>query len=239
MNPKAINRLSVPAKPNPISTAEAPRCIVISGVASGAGKTSLATAMIALLHKRGLTAGVKITVTHGDRGCPHGGKGCNVCSSLGGDFQIVSRPDIIEQAGTDTARFVEAGAKPVLWGITRDTNILEMWERISLTLAAVRYVVVESNTLALTIMPSLTLMIVDPTVSRRLWKPSATTLIASADLVVFNERGTSAQREAVLNEVRGIETRRAILAVAHPSLIATHPVVLSSVDRVVSSSALK
>jgi molybdopterin-guanine dinucleotide biosynthesis protein len=232
MNPKEPNRLSTPADLNSISDSSAPCTIVVSGVASGAGKTSLAVAVIAHLQNRGSTAGVKITVTHGDRGCPHGGKSCNVCSSLGGDFQVISRRDVIEQSGTDTARFVEAGASPVIWGITRDTTIVEMWEQISPSLSPIQYVVVESNTLALAIKPALNLMIVDPTVSRRLWKPSALVLIAAADLVVFNERGSEVQREAVMTELREIGTQNDALSVAHPLEAAKHPKIVSILNAI-------
>jgi molybdopterin-guanine dinucleotide biosynthesis protein len=232
VNPKEPNRLSTPADLSSISDPGAPRTIVVSGVASGAGKTSLAVAVIAHLQNRGSTAGVKITVTHGDRGCPHGGKSCNVCSSLGGDFQVISRRDVIEQPGTDTARFVEAGASPVIWGITRDTTIVEMWMQIFSNLSSVRYVVVESNTLALALKPTLNLMIVDPTVSRRLWKPSARTLIAAADLVVFNERGNPTQRESTLSEVRGIGTRNDVLVVTHPLEATKASQVISVLDAI-------
>ncbi len=194
-----------------------PTTIVVSGVASGAGKTSLAVAVIEFLHERNSVAAVKITVTHDDRGCPHGGKSCNVCSSLGGDFQIISKGAVIQQAGTDTARFVEAGADPVRWGITRDTNVLEMWRRVTPTLKPAGYVVVESNTLALLIKPAINLMIVDPSVSRRLWKPSATALIRSADLVVFNKRGSSQQVDSTWSEVKSLRPERNIVQVAHPS----------------------
>src|SRR4051812_48142542 len=95
------------------------RTIVVAGIASGAGKTSVAEAVTGLLAGLCPTAAAKITVTHGERGCPHGGKGCNVCSSLGGNFQIIERASVIEQPGTDTARLLKAGGRPVVWAITR------------------------------------------------------------------------------------------------------------------------
>lgn len=201
----------------PIENEKKLQTIVVAGVASGAGKTSLAEAVVRILAKNYATAAAKITVTHGERGCPHGGKGCNVCSSLGGDFQVITKPTITEQAGTDTARLGAAGAHPVLWTITRYEMIAQAWDRMIACLSGEKLFVVESNTLAQTIQPALTLMIVDPTVSRRLWKPSASGLIKTADLVVFNERGTQIKKEMAFGEVlslRGSSDR--VIRVNHP-----------------------
>lgn len=232
MNPKCADRLSDQADPEVNLSRTDPTIVIVSGVASGAGKTSLAVAIIEFLRQSVPVAAVKITVTHDDRGCPHGGKSCNVCSSLGGDFQIVSRRDIIEQPGTDTARFVEAGAEPVHWGITRNTSIVQLWERMSPTLAFARFAVVESNTLALNLKGKVNLMIVDPSVSRRLWKPSATALIGSADLVIFNERGSSRQRESAWNELVALRPVGTVLKVDDPAKIKTY----STLSTVLNSS---
>jgi hypothetical protein len=191
--------------------------IVVAGVTSGAGKTSLAEAVTNILSKHYATAAAKITVTHGERGCPHGGKGCDVCSSLGGQYQVITRDSIIRQQGTDTARLSEAGAFRVLWTIAREEFISDAWREMKSLTGEAQCMVVESNTLALTIKPALTLMIVDPTVSRRLWKPSAERLIATADTLVFNDRGPEQKRVALLEEItrlRGITPD--LIFVSHP-----------------------
>ncbi len=193
------------------------KTIVVAGVASGAGKTSLAEAVINILAKNYATAAAKITVTHGERGCPHGGKGCNVCSSLGGDFQVITKLAITGQAGTDTARLGEAGARPVVWTITRHEMIAQAWDAMRTVFAEKELVVIESNTLAQTVQPALTLMIVDPTVTRRLWKPSARQLIETADFVIFNERGAPDKRETTLKEVLSLRgSLEGVVRVGHP-----------------------
>lgn len=197
--------------------------IVVAGVTSGAGKTSLAEAIIGVLAKHHPTAAAKITVTHGERGCPHGGKGCNVCGSLGGEYQVITRSSIITQPGTDTARLQEAGAFRVLWTITREEFISEAWREMKTLISDAKSIVVESNTLALIIKPALTLMMVDPTVSRRLWKPSAERLIATADLLVFNDRGPEHKRAELLAEVERLRgATQGLLFVAHPHDIENH-----------------
>lgn len=205
--------------------------IAVAGVTSGAGKTSMAEAVTSILSKRYPTAAAKITVTHGEGGCPHGGKGCNVCGSLGNDYQIITRPSIIRQPGTDTARLAEAGASPVLWTITREMFIRDAWQEMQSLMKSARCAVIESNTLALTIKPALTLMVVDPTRSRRLWKPSAERLIASADLLIFNDRGPKTQRQALLREVEALRgPNNGLLFVEHPHQISAQSEFIASLE---------
>jgi hypothetical protein len=143
-----------------------------------------------------------------------------VCSSLGGDYQIIVTDSVISEPGTDTARLKSAGASPISWIITKDFAIGPAWEETRAQFTEVECVVVESNTLAEYIDPSLTVMVVDPSVSRKIWKPSAERLIASADFVVFNDRGANAQREALFNEIRSLRGNLTnVLRVSHPSEI--------------------
>jgi hypothetical protein len=190
---------------------------VVAGVASGAGKTALAETVTRLLSTRFPTAAAKITVTHGERGCPHGGKGCNVCGTLGGDFQVITKESVIMQSGTDTQRLSSAGAHPVLWTITREMHVADAWAQMKALMRTARCAVVESNTLALVIRPALTLMIVDPTASRRLWKPSAERLIREADVLVFNDRGPQGKRQSLLEEVERLRGPENLFFVPHPS----------------------
>lgn len=213
-----------------------PRTFIVAGVSSGAGKTSVAEVVTALLAKERRTAAAKITVTHGERGCPHGGKGCNVCTSLGGDFQIVTREAIIAQPGTDTARLLAAGGSPVIWAITRDVAIEEAWQAMSMLMSRAECVVIESNTLAEHIKPALTLMIVDPTVSRKIWKPSAEHLIATADLLIFNDRGTAEKRAALLLEIERLRgTSSDIIYVSHPRELAACELFVKSLSNASTS----
>lgn len=197
--------------------------VVVAGCSSGAGKTSVAETVVGLLSRFCHTGAAKITVTHGDRGCPHGGKGCNVCSSLGGDFQVIVKDSVILQPGTDTARLKAAGGSPVVWAITRDMAIASAWREMKTHLKAADCVVIESNSLAEHIVPTLTLMIVDPSVSRKIWKPSAERLIATADWVVFNNRGSLERREELLKEVERLRGNfQETIIVNHPHEIQSH-----------------
>ena len=215
--------------------AERLRTIVVAGVSSGAGKTCVAESMTRALAGRCPTAAAKITVTHGERGCPHGGKGCNVCGSLGGNFQVITRENIILQQGTDTARLAAAGAVPVVWAITKEAAIEDAWREMSRLMSLNACVVIESNTLAQIIKPTLTLMVVDPSVSRKIWKPSAAHLIAAADFIIFNDRGPREKRAARLAEVESLRgATQGLIFVTHPHQAADHPALIASLTKVLS-----
>lgn len=205
--------------------------VVVAGVTSGAGKTALAEAVTRILSKTYRTAAAKITVTHGERGCPHGGKGCNVCGALGGNYQIITRASIISQPGTDTARLAEAGGSPVLWAITRELFIADAWREMKALMKDAGCAVIESNTLALTIRASLTLMVVDATASRRLWKPSAEQLIATSDLLIFNDRGPENKRQVLLEEVRSLRgSTDGLVFVPHPHEVKRHTAFIARLE---------
>ena len=193
------------------------KTVVVAGCTSGAGKTSVAESVTRMLAPLCRVAAAKITVTHGDRGCPHGGKGCNVCSSLGADYQVITSDFVISQPGTDTQRLQTAGGKPTIWIVTREDALASAWLATQELMIGVECVVVESNSLTGLIEPSLTIMIADPSVSRKLWKPSAERLIASADCLVFNDRGTTRARDALLREIELLRGKgNNLIRVSHP-----------------------
>jgi hypothetical protein len=210
------------------------RTVVVAGSSSGVGKTSVAETITQILSPLGRIGAAKITVTHGDRGCPHGGKGCNVCSSLGGDFQVIIKDSIILQSGTDTSRLHAAGGRPVIWGITRDIAIKPAWDSMSAVLMGIDCAVIESNSLAQHITPSLTLMVVDASVSRKLWKPSAEYLIGSADYIIFNNRGSQKQREMLSSEVQTLRNNmNDVIRVDHPHELRTHENLIQSLRSII------
>ncbi|HEY0544646.1 MAG TPA: hypothetical protein VGC91_04545 [Pyrinomonadaceae bacterium] len=93
--------------------------------------------------------------------------------------------------------------------------------------------VIESNTLTEHLRPALTLMIVDPTVSRKIWKPSAERLIANADCLIFNHRGTAERREALLTEIARLRPNADdLIHVSHPHEITNHPAITERLQQV-------
>jgi hypothetical protein len=75
-------------------------------------------------------------------------------------------------------------------------------------------------------------MVVDPTVSRRLWKPSAEQLIATSDYLIFNDRGPEDKRERLLEEIERLrEATLGLLFVSHPHEIENHKSLIESLTR--------
>ena len=86
-------------------------------------------------------------------------------------------------------------------------------------------VVIESNSLAEHIDPSMTLMVVDASISKKIWKPSAERLIASADCIVFNDRGPLEKRDILLREIESLRGNLLdIIHVNHPLELQSHQV---------------
>jgi len=86
------------------------RTIVISGERSGVGKTYVAERLLSCLRE---WSALKVTVSKDGR-CPHA-KSCGVCLEIKEQFQIIKNKKRINQAGKDTARLKQAGAKQVIW----------------------------------------------------------------------------------------------------------------------------
>jgi len=87
------------------------KAIVIAGAHSGIGKTLQAERLLRVLPG---WSGLKVTTSSKKR-CPRGTSDCGVCAGLKRDFEIIEDEQIIEQAGTDTARLKRAGAAKVIW----------------------------------------------------------------------------------------------------------------------------
>lgn len=179
------------------------RIIIISGASSAAGKTALVTALIGRLREPA-PAAVKITVTHDQvKGCPRGGNGCGVCASVTSGYRVVTAPEVISQPGTDTGRFMEAGARPVFWIIAQPNHLAQAWDEVEDRLGTGRCIVVESNSLALLRPAGLTFFTVNPRVARTRWKDSAAVLGARSDiLIVSQQAGADVRAEALFAEFR-------------------------------------
>lgn len=86
------------------------KIIVVSGAKSGVGKTYIAEKLLNYLP--GWSA-LKVTVSK-DGGCPHE-RSCRICPEIKELFYIIKDEKTINQAGKDTARLKQAGAKEVIW----------------------------------------------------------------------------------------------------------------------------
>lgn len=164
------------------------RIISITSTSSGAGKTTLAAFLIRTLG--GLNA-LKITVQHMGT-CPKE-IDCNGCPTTEDfSYKIITDPSILSQPGKDTAHFLKAGARRVVWLQTQRT-CLETAVRRTLKLFPSRGgLLVEGNSF-LSIRTAFALMIAPPRTVEL--KPSARKILDKINLFVINKTPGSTRED--------------------------------------------
>ncbi|MFN3467704.1 MAG: hypothetical protein ACK4WF_08395 [Candidatus Brocadiales bacterium] len=175
------------------------RIISITSTSSGAGKTTLAAFLARNL--RGLNA-LKITVQH-IGACPKE-IDCDGCPSMGDtSFKIITDPFVLSQPGKDTARFLKAGAKKVVW-LQTQRKCLEMAARQALKLFPSRgKLLVEGNSFLSIRKVAFAIMVAMPRAVEL--KPSAMKILDKINLFVINknpsytDKDIEATRERLLS----------------------------------------
>jgi molybdopterin-guanine dinucleotide biosynthesis protein len=195
-----------------------PIIILSAGTASGCGKTATAEAIIRLLSAKGRVGACKITVDHGDNQKPHEAKSFGIIKGLETKFLIATEKSIISRPGSDTQRFCDSGASPVVWITTKPEHLAASWDEALPLFSGCTAVVIESNSLARIEPNAFKLFTLDPTVPQRYWKESAADLIGSADMLIFNNRGTRSESEVLRETVRELRVEGLpSVEVRHPS----------------------
>ncbi|MBI5439591.1 MAG: hypothetical protein HY900_00090, partial [Deltaproteobacteria bacterium] len=160
-----------------------PGWLVIGATGRNSGKSDLACAVIARLHRAHPIVGVKVTtVSDAEDACPRGGDGCGACSGLEGEFEI--REEIGSQPGKDTTRMLEAGARRAFWVRCRSGSLRAALTALSPRLGRGALVVAESNSLVGEAKPDLFLM-VSPAGAIAV-KPTAQAVLPFAQRVVVS-----------------------------------------------------
>ncbi|HHT9139631.1 MAG TPA: hypothetical protein ACFYEA_00195 [Candidatus Tripitaka californicus] len=165
------------------------RIISITSTSSGAGKTTLAAFLIRTLG--GLNA-LKITVQHMGA-CPKeiDCDGCPTTEDF--SFKIITDPSILSQPGKDTARFLKAGAKRVVW-LQTQRKCLETAVRRALKLFPQRGgLLVEGNSF-LSIRKTAFALMMSPPRTVEL-KPSARKILDRINLFVINKTPGSTKED--------------------------------------------
>ena len=152
--------------------------VVVGGHSRNIGKTSVVAALIARLPELRWTA-FKIT-QYGHGFCTADGKPCQ-CQTEDSCVSITAERDAT--SGTDTSRFLAAGAVRSLWVRTRVGMLAESMPRIRQELAASENAILESNSVLEFLEPDLYLVVVDPSVDD--WKDSARRFFSRADAVLL------------------------------------------------------
>ena len=158
--------------------------VSVSGACSRAGKTALAVTLLRAL-PAGRAIAVKFTTTEDVfKRCPRGAP-CVVCD-IDVPYRVVTDPRVLREAGTDTDRLAEAGARRVIWAIAKASAVRAAWRAVLGMIGAEAVVVMEGSTIVGLAAPDLLAFVVHPFLSTARWKPTSGPLIRRADAVIVN-----------------------------------------------------
>jgi hypothetical protein len=156
--------------------------VVVGGHSRSVGKTSVVANLIARLPECNWTA-CKIT-QFGHGFCTANGEPCD-CQTDEHTIAITAERD--PNTGTDSARFLAAGAKRALWVRTRIGRLAEAMPRIRQEIRASENIIFESNSLLQFLRPDLYLTVVDHATAD--FKDSARLFLDRADAVLVRSSG--------------------------------------------------
>lgn len=154
--------------------------VVVGGHSRNVGKTSVVAGLIAALPEMHWTA-FKIT-QFGHGVCSANGEPCD-CETA--DHTIAVSEERHGATGTDSARYLAAGAMRSFWVRTRQGNLAEAMPRIRQELERAENAVIESNSILRFLRPDIYLSVLDPTVED--FKDSARLYLDRADAVLAPE----------------------------------------------------
>jgi molybdopterin-guanine dinucleotide biosynthesis protein len=156
--------------------------VVVGGHSRNVGKTSVVAGLVRAMPEMRWTA-VKIT-QYGHGICSANGEACD-CQTA--DHRAAISVERDAASGTDTSRYLAAGAERSLWVRTEQGHLAEAMPRLRKELAATENAggnaIVESNSLMQFLRPDLYLAVLDP--ANRDFKASALRFLDRADAVLW------------------------------------------------------
>ncbi len=153
--------------------------VVVGGNSRSVGKTSVVAGLIARLPEFHWTA-FKIT-QYGHGFCTADGKPCQ-CQTADSCVAVNAEHD--PASGTDTSRFLAAGAARSIWVRTRIGMLAEAMPKIEKEIQASENAILESNSIIEFLRPDLYLTVLDPGVAD--FKDSARRFLSRADAVLMS-----------------------------------------------------
>ena len=156
--------------------------ILIGATSRNIGKTSLAVELIKELALVYNVIGLKVTtIQPRHKKCPRGGKGCGVCTSLQGNYDIVQEKD--KTKNKDTSKLLCAGAKKVYWIRVFDDYVTEAIHEFCKMIPNNTVIICESNSIRKYVLPGLFIML-DTENQESQKKKSALDVIDKANVVL-------------------------------------------------------
>ena len=154
--------------------------VVVGGHSRNVGKTSVVAGLIAAMPEMRWVAFKVTQFGHGM--CSANGEPCD-CETAEHTLAVSEERD--GSTGTDSSRFLAAGAVRSLWVRTRTGDLAEAMPRIRKELERAENAIFESNSILRFLRPDLYLSVVDPTVED--FKDSARLYLDRADAVLAPE----------------------------------------------------
>jgi hypothetical protein len=151
--------------------------VVVGGHTRNIGKTSVVAGLIAALPGKNWTA-IKIT-QFGHGVCSANGEPCD-CETA--DHTIAISEERERSSGTDSSRYLAAGAARSFWVRTRQGQLSEAMPRVRALLAESENAIVESNSVLRFLQPDVSLSVLDPAVKD--FKASALRYLDRVDALV-------------------------------------------------------
>jgi hypothetical protein len=152
--------------------------VVVGGHTRNIGKTSVVAGLIAALPEMRWTA-FKIT-QFGHGVCSANGEPCD-CETA--DHTIAISEERERTSGTDSSRYLAAGAVRSLWVRTRMGQLAEAMPRVRQEMAKAENAIVESNSILRFLRPDVFVSVLDP--ETKDFKESARRYLDRADAVVL------------------------------------------------------
>ncbi|HEX9761182.1 MAG TPA: hypothetical protein VGA40_09695 [Candidatus Acidoferrales bacterium] len=159
--------------------------VVVGGHSRNIGKTALVVDLIRALPELNWTA-VKIT-QYGHGVCSVNGENCG-CAPREHAFSVDEEQ--LRGTGTDTSRFLDAGARRAFWVRTKQGLLAEALPELRRVMTASDNVIVESNTLLRFLHPNVYVVVLDPRVAD--FKESLREVVDRADAFVLRHTETEA-----------------------------------------------
>ncbi|MDD5543847.1 MAG: hypothetical protein PHX83_11795 [Acidobacteriia bacterium] len=154
------------------------KLVLVGGHSRNIGKTSVAAGLIRALPEYQWVA-VKIT-QYGHGICSMNGEHCG-CSP--GEHSFVITEEQERGTGTDTSRFLDAGARRSLWVRTKQGELFTALPAVQKEIEGAESVIVESNSLRRFLKPTVYLQVLDP--RQEDFKISAQQFFDLADAYLF------------------------------------------------------
>ena len=151
--------------------------VVVGGHTRNIGKTSVVAGLIAALPERRWTA-IKIT-QFGHGVCSANGEPCD-CETA--DHTLAISEERERESGTDSSRYLAAGAARAFWVRTQQGQLAEAMPHVRQLIAKAENVLIESNSVLRFLQPDLSLSVLDPSIAD--FKPSALRYLDRTDALI-------------------------------------------------------